>query len=225
MTEKIKLEKNVNKDNIASPEISIEELVVKAKTDRQALSQLYDQMQRSIYSICSKYTCNGYEQEDFTQECANILQDIVMSFDETKNIKFNTYMTNCMKNLLNDIIKSANAKKRKSDNNLSLDAPIITGEDGEENETLIDRIPSGQLSPEDIVIKDEEAKFVNETISQCLDEIEQQIVELWKLKMSYEEIAEKISHSTGKSYSAKTIDNKFQQIKKKLRKYINDKNN
>lgn len=117
------------------------------------------------------------------------------TYDETKEIKFNTYAVNCIKNEILRYIQSERCEKRKANyDKVSLDEPIYTDQIGN-NITLLDVLSNGEDLEKDI-LKQEKINLLR-TIIEILDPQDKFMMEhyfeLWgNKKMTQVEIAKKL---------------------------------
>lgn len=97
----------------------------------------------------------------------------------------------------------------------SLNKPIY---EDESDRTLIDVLSSIAISdPEELIISQEQLKFIEEEIAKVLSELELEVLTSYLDGKSYQEIASDLDRHE------KSIDNALQRVKRKLEKCLNRK--
>lgn len=177
------------------------------KVSESELEQLIKDNVNNIKLIAQKYYLSGGGEEDLLQEGLIGFIDGVKSYDEsrggTESENFRKFTLMCAKRQILDAIKKANSKRNLPLNNsvsISADDFLIEGE----------KLNSLQ-TPEDLVIKRDEADEQITSINLNLSTLEKQVLALYLEGFRQSVIAEKLNKSV------KSIDNTLQRIKNKLR--------
>lgn len=133
-------------------ELDLAQVIQQAKTgSEQALSLLLDLYQPMIESAAAYYypglSSAGYTAEDLKQEASMALFKAVEGYDETYNVTFGAYAKRCVRNRLVSIYRSACSKKKKSVQNLSINAhPPAVGQEGEGQDRRKARIEALEIT-------------------------------------------------------------------------------
>ncbi|MER2064089.1 MAG: sigma-70 family RNA polymerase sigma factor, partial [Alkalibacterium sp.] len=188
--EKIK-EQKVYKD-VSDPVVDC--MVLKIQTGDAALFQdLLERSEGTLKKATYRRFIKGYDWDDLYQEACLILVESVEKFDPNRGMSFNQYVTLCLDNHFNRLIRESNALKRKAfKESLSLES--ILEENGYQ---LVG--PSKSIQPEDLPI-------VNETMEEYigyLSSFEKEVCLNFSLGHSYEKIAEDMNCTKKKVMSAK----------------------
>lgn len=204
---------------MATEDISIIRLVDKAKRgDEQAFKTLLKLVDSDLKKIAAHYFILGGDKEDVMQELRLGVYKAVNCYDSTKDTSFKNFCINlvCKRHLATAISSAKRMKNSLLNDSISLDAPIILGDDGN-LQTLADFIPEKQNpydeSPEcnlveDILIK-EEYEINTTRLLEKLTPLEAEIFKKYGLNSSYKEI------SISLSVPAKCVDNALTRIRKK----------
>lgn len=178
------------------------------RIDSQEQEDLVVNNWRLVYYIVKKMGLSNSDYEDYVSIGTIGLIKAAKSFDSSKNIKFSTYASKCIKNELLMYFR-----KEKQYPKISLDEPISTNNEGN-NLSLADIIPS---SDSDFLEKMEENKILERIISIILNLLEgkERLIILYEIGGGLQrEISEKINCS--QSYISR-LENK---IKKKIKSYF-----
>lgn len=204
---------------MATEDISIIRLVDKAKRgDEQSFKTLLKLVDSDLKKIAAHYFILGGDKEDVMQELRLGVYKAVNCYDSTKDTSFKNFCINlvCKRHLATAISSAKRMKNSLLNDSISLDAPIILGDDGN-LQTLADFIPEKQNpydeSPEcnlveDILIK-EEYEINTTRLLEKLTPLEAEIFKKYGLNSSYKEI------SISLSVPAKCVDNALTRIRKK----------
>ena len=141
----------------------------------------------------------GGDSEDLTQEGFLGLLDAIREFREDRDASFGTFAHTCIQNRLRSAVRSANRDKH-----LPLNASLSL-ESGEAAPEL-----TAPVSPEEVVIAQEERYEGLERMKQNLSTLERKVLDHYLDGLSYEEIA----RAVGKD--VKGVDNAVQRIRRKL---------
>ncbi len=204
---------------MATEDPKIVRLVNKAKKgDEKSFKQLLKMVDGDLRKIAGHYFILGGDREDVMQELRLGVFKAVNSYDCTKDTSFKNFCVNlvCKRHLATAISSAKRMKNSVLNESISLDAPIILGDDGN-LQTLADFIPDKQNpydeSPEvnlveDIIIK-EEYELNTKKLMEKLTPLEAEIFSEYGTNSSYKEI------SITLSVPAKCVDNALTRIRKK----------
>lgn len=174
-----------------------------SETATEILIKKYDGL---VSYIASSYVFNlkdnVIDKEVILQEGRVGILNAIKTFDESKNIKFKTYVSTCISNrVINAIKKETNSKI----DFLSLDG-ILEGE----KEVQI----ASNLNTEEDVLFNELFNSILSKESKVFSSFERTVLIELLRGLSYKEIAENLEKTP------KQIDNTIQRIKKKVTLYI-----
>ena len=204
---------------MATEDPKIVRLVNKAKKgDEKSFKQLLKMVDGDLRKIAGHYFILGVDREDVMQELRLGVFKAVNSYDCTKDTSFKNFCVNlvCKRHLATAISSAKRMKNSVLNDSISLDAPIILGDDGN-LQTLADFIPDKQNpydeSPEvnlveDIIIR-EEFDLNTKKLLEKLTPLEAEIFSEYGTNSSYKEI------SITLSVPAKCVDNALTRIRKK----------
>ena len=91
-----------------------------------------------MYSIINKTFIDGYDRDDLYQESLMILHNCLNDFDETKGVKFTTFLYTSLTNRMTDLLRTTNRGKRpeivylRDDSRVILDI-VANNEDTEDS--------------------------------------------------------------------------------------------
>ena len=204
---------------MATENPKIVRIVQKAKKgDEKSFKMLLKMVDGDLRKIAGHYFILGGDREDVMQELRLGVYKAVNSYDPTKDTTFKNFCVNlvCKRHLATAISSAKRMKNSVLNDSISLDAPIILGDDGN-LQTLADFIPEKQNpydeSPEvnlveDIIIR-EEYQINTQKLLTRLTPLEAEIFNEYGLNSSYKEI------SITLNVPAKCVDNALTRIRKK----------
>jgi len=204
---------------MATEDPRIVDIVRKAKRgESKSFNYLLKMVEPDLKKICNHYFIVGADREDVMQELRLGVYKAVNSYDPTKDTTFKNFCVNlvCKRHLATAIASAKRMKNSVLNDSISLDAPIILGDDGN-LQTLADFIPEKQNpydeSPEvnlveDIIIR-EEYQINTQKLLTRLTPLEAEIFNEYGLNSSYKEI------SITLNVPAKCVDNALTRIRKK----------
>lgn len=182
------------KDNLSElNKCSDDELAVKAKTDRKALSELI-----AGYFYRVGYIADNFypaEKEDLVQEGLMGLLNAVRTFDPKSGVKFSTYSSVCIKNKMRSAFRKSSSISNAKD-------------------TEYDFLDKCQVDPENIIIENERMEELYKDIFNALSDMEWQVFQLFLTGMSFNQIALKLS------LTRKSVNNAMQRIRRKLKSVL-----
>lgn len=177
--------------------LSDEELVIRARMDKKALSELIARNLGTVELLAKKFPSSVAE--DLVQEGLMGLLKAVKSYNEDKNARFSTYAGVCIKNKM-----ISSLRKNSVDDSSDFSEDELEGYLGD----------SGEDIPENIVIEKERMNELYSKISSSLSEQEWQVFQLFLTGMAYNQIALELN------VSAKAVDNAMQRVRRKLKSLL-----
>ena len=198
--------------------IKDEELVVIAQTgDKLAEEILMDKFKPLVKSRSRAYFLIGADSEDIIQEGMIGLYKAVRDYDNERNASFRGFAELCVNRQMITAIKAATRQKHQPLNSyVSLNKPIF---DDDSEQTYMDFLQEGELvNPETLLIGRENKSSLVMRMVDTLSGFETKVLKLYLQGLSYYEIAEKLKRTE------KSIDNALQRIKKKLERFLQEKN-
>jgi len=198
--------------------IKDEELVVIAQTgDKLAEEILMDKFKPLVKSRSRAYFLIGADSEDIIQEGMIGLYKAVRDYDNERNASFRGFAELCVNRQMITAIKAATRQKHQPLNSyVSLNKPVF---DDDSEQTYMDFLQEGDLvNPETLLIGRENKSSLVMRMVDTLSGFETKVLKLYLQGLSYYEIAEKLKRTE------KSIDNALQRIKKKLERFLQEKN-
>lgn len=204
---------------MATEDQRIVDIVRKAKKgDNKSFNHLLKMVEPDLKKICNHYFIVGADREDVMQELRLGVHKAVNSYDPTKDTTFKNFCVNlvCKRHLATAIASAKRMKNSVLNDSISLDAPIILGDDGN-LQTLADFIPEKQNpydeSPEcdlvlDIIVR-EEYELTSKILIDRLTPLEAEIFNEYGMNSSYKEISNSLN------VPPKCVDNALTRIRKK----------
>lgn len=204
---------------MATEDPRIVNIVRKAKKgNQQAFNQLLKMVEPDLKKIASHFFILGGDRDDVLQELRLGVLKAVNSYDPTKDTTFKNFCVNlvCKRHLATAISSAKRMKNSILNESVSLDAPIILGDDGN-LQTLADFIPD-RLNPfdespetnliQDIIIR-EEYEQTSKLLIDKLTPLEEDIFVEYGFNSSYKEISNSLQ------VPPKCVDNALTRIRKK----------
>ena len=196
---------------------SDEEVVSEAqKGNNRAQEYLIAKYENFVKSKAKSYFLIGADKEDIYQEGMIGFYKAIRDFKIDKFTSFKAFAEICVTRQIITAIKTATRQKHIPLNTyVSLNKPIY---EDESDRTLIDVLSSIAISdPEELIISQEQLKFIEEEIAKVLSELELEVLTSYLDGKSYQEIASDLDRHE------KSIDNALQRVKRKLEKCLNRK--
>lgn len=179
--------------------------------DEGAMDELISRYRGLVRAKARRFYLSGGEHEDLIQEGMIGLFKAIRDFDAEKKVLFRFFASMCISRQLATALSASNRSKHIPLNSY-ISFYMTTGED---NEELKDKLDTGDLSPEDILIDKENFDDLNIKIEKLLSKMEFSVLELFIEGVSYDKIAETVG------CDIKAVDNALQRIKRKLSKIDN----
>ncbi|MBO4562439.1 MAG: RNA polymerase sporulation sigma factor SigH [Clostridia bacterium] len=195
-----------------------EELVALAKKhDSTASDELYHRYKNIVRGKARPYYLVGADRDDLIQEGMIGFFKAVRDYDSEKKAAFRPFAEICIVRQILTAIKQATRNKHIPLNKYeSLYTPVY---DEDSDKQLVDVISvSSALNPEELYIKQEFNRAVEEAVENTLTEYEHAVLDRFLDGMSYGDIAASLGRSV------KSIDNALQRIRRKLEKTLGNGN-
>ena len=203
---------------ITYAEMTDEEIVALAQQGEQsAVEYLVDKYRNFVRAKARSYFLIGADKEDIIQEGMIGLFKAIRDYKVDKLTSFRAFAELCITRQIITAIKTATRQKHIPLNSyVSLNKPI---NDEESDRTLMDIISTNKITnPEDIIISREEFIFIERKMGEILSSLEWKVLMAYLEGKSYQEIAVELKRHV------KSIDNALQRVKRKLEKYLEDRN-
>lgn len=197
-----------------------EELVLMAQNgDDAAQEYLLDKYKSLVRAKSRAYFLIGADSEDIIQEGMIGLYKAVRDYNEEKNASFRSFAELCVNRQMITAIKAATRQKHQPLNSyVSLNKPMY---EEESEQTYMDFLQSNSgslLNPEALLIGQENKSFLEDQMVKNLSSFETRVLVLYLQGRSYFEISRVLDKPE------KSIDNALQRVKKKLEKFLEEKN-
>lgn len=196
-----------------------EEIVIEAKNGNvRAQEYVISKYEGFVKAKSKSYFLIGADKEDIYQEGMIGLYKAIRDFNYEKSTTFKAFAELCITRQIITAIKTATRQKHIPLNSyVSLNKPIY---DEESDRTLMDIIAASIITdPEELIISKEELKNIESKMNEILSKLELQVLELYLNGKSYQYIADIIGRDV------KSIDNALQRVKRKMEKYLENRNN
>lgn len=203
---------------VSYAEMSDEEIVELAQQGEQfAVEYLVDKYKNFVRAKARAYFLIGADREDIIQEGMIGLFKAIRDYNGDKLTSFRAFAELCITRQIITAIKTATRQKHIPLNSyVSLNKPVY---DEESDRTLMDIITTNKITnPEEIIISREEFIFIEKKMGEILSSLE------WKVLMAYLEGKSYQEISVDLKRHVKSIDNALQRVKRKLEKYLEDRN-
>ena len=199
-------------------DMSDEEIVELAQLgDQFAIEFLVDKYKNFVRAKARAYFLIGADREDIIQEGMIGLFKAIRDYNGEKLTSFRAFAELCITRQIITAIKTATRQKHIPLNSyVSLNKPVY---DEESDRTLIDIITTNKITnPEEIIISREEFVYIEKKMGEILSSLEWKVLMAYLEGKSYQEIALELKRHV------KSIDNALQRVKRKLEKYLEDRN-
>lgn len=181
--------------------------------DIDAQEYLINKYRNYVRAKARTYFLLGGDKEDLIQEGMIGMYKAIRDFRSDKLSSFRAFAELCITRQIITAIKTATRQKHIPLNSyISLNKPIY---DEDSDRTLLDIITGNKVSdPEELIISREEFTEIEEKMGELLSPLEWQVLMYYLEGKSYQEIAEELGRHV------KSIDNALQRVKRKLEKYL-----
>ena len=208
---------NRQKTDFTTPEygaMTDEELVMLAKKrDNTASDELYHRYKNIVRGKARPYFLVGADRDDLIQEGMIGFFKAVRDYDSSKNDSFRPFAEMCIVRRILTAIKQATRNKHMPLNKYESLYRSVYDDDSEKQ--LLDMIGMSSASdPEELYLKQEFSRSVEETMRTELTPFEHSVLKRFLDGMSYSEIAASLGRTS------KAVDNALQRIRKKLEKVL-----
>ncbi len=194
-----------------------EAIVEIARTgDVDAQEYLINKYKNYVRANARTYFLLGGDKEDLIQEGMIGMYKAIRDFRSDKLSSFRAFAELCITRQIITAIKTATRQKHIPLNSyVSLNKPIY---DEDSDRTLLDVITGNKVTdPEELIISREEFTEIEEKMGELLSSLEWKVLMYYLEGKSYQEIAEDLGRHV------KSIDNALQRVKRKLEKYLSDR--
>mgnify|MGYP002512720275 FL=1 len=197
-----------------------EELVLMAQNgDDEAQEYLLDKYKSLVRAKSRAYFLIGADSEDIIQEGMIGLYKAVRDYNEEKNASFRSFAELCVNRQMITAIKAATRQKHQPLNSyVSLNKPVYEEESEQTYMDFLQSDSSALLNPETLLIGQENKHFLEDQMVKNLSSFETRVLVLYLQGRSYFEIAHVLDKPE------KSIDNALQRVKKKLERFLEEKN-
>ena len=197
--------------------MSDEEIVEIARVgDIDAQEYLINKYKNYVRAKARTYFLLGGDKEDLIQEGMIGMYKAIRDFRSDKLSSFRAFAELCITRQIITAIKTATRQKHIPLNSyVSLNKPIY---DEDSDRTLLDVITGNKVTdPEELIISREEFTEIETKMGELLSSLEWKVLMYYLEGKSYQEIAEDLGRHV------KSIDNALQRVKRKLEKYLADR--
>ena len=194
-----------------------EEIVEIARVgDIDAQEYLINKYKNYVRAKARTYFLLGVDKEDLIQEGMIGMYKAIRDFRSDKLSSFRAFAELCITRQIITAIKTATRQKHIPLNSyVSLNKPIY---DEDSDRTLLDVITGNKVTdPEELIISREEFTEIETKMGELLSSLEWKVLMYYLEGKSYQEIAEDLGRHV------KSIDNALQRVKRKLEKYLADR--
>ena len=191
-----------------------EEIVEIARVgDIDAQEYLINKYKNYVRAKARTYFLLGGDKEDLIQEGMIGMYKAIRDFRSDKLSSFRAFAELCITRQIITAIKTATRQKHIPLNSyVSLNKPIY---DEDSDRTLLDVITGNKVTdPEELIISREEFTEIETKMGELLSSLEWKVLMYYLEGKSYQEIAEDLGRHV------KSIDNALQRVKRKLEKYL-----
>lgn len=182
------------------------EALIKAKSgDNESFEILLKKYEKYIYMNTKNYYLIDGEREDLIQEGMIGLLKGIKSFDFNREVSFKTFVIMCMRRQIISALKNSNSKK-----NQVLNVIYTSSDENIKEKIFKEKAPNA----EEIFIYKELMQEFKSYSEKHFSDLEKNVLKYLIQGYSYGEIAEILDKSN------KTIDNTYQRIKLKVKKWL-----
>lgn len=166
-----------------------------AKGYRDAEEELVKRYFRQVRVCARPYFLAGGDSEDLIQEAMFGLLKAIREFDPGHDAKFKTFAEVCIRNRIRSAVTNASRSKHAPLNDsVPFESPML----------------GSGASPEELFISREEEAERLAQLGRQLSSLECEVLELFLLGLSYQEISEQVGRPI------KSVDNAVQRIRRKV---------
>ena len=179
--------------------ISDEQLIGKglSQQDSEKITELISRNISTVFALAGKYSGSADYQE-LASDGLEALMSAILNYDSEKG-GFSAYCYTCISNRMKNTV----------DKSIRRSAKLVS-------EEMLEDIPSGSPTPEELVIMRENTTELHRRMHELLTPLEHRCLDGVILGYSYEQIAQKLS------VSRKSVDNAVSRARAKLREVFPD---
>ncbi|MEG1537660.1 MAG: RNA polymerase sporulation sigma factor SigH [Clostridiales bacterium] len=181
-----------------------------------AQEYLINKYKNFVRAKARSYFLIGADKEDIIQEGMIGLYKAIRDFRSDKLSSFRAFAELCITRQIITAIKTATRQKHIPLNSyVSLNKPIY---DEDSDRTLLDVISGTRITdPEELIISREEFDDIENKMGEILSSLEWKVLMFYLEGKSYQEIAGDLNRHV------KSIDNALQRVKRKLERYLENR--
>lgn len=194
------------------------ELVLRSRDGQSDITDyLMEKYKDLVKSKARSMFILGADNDDLIQEGMIGLFKAVRDYDAGRDASFYTFAELCISRQIYTAVQASRRQKHIPLNNyISLYGNVSENADGDEK-YLIDALqPTGDKSPEELIIDRENTDILEQKIEESLSPFEKQVLDLYVTGMSYVQIARVLGRDE------KSTDNALQRLKAKIKKIIRE---
>lgn len=182
-------------------------ILMKAKAgDNESFEILLKKYEKYIYMNTKGYFLADGEKEDLVQEGIIGLLKGIKSYDSEREASFKTFVIMCMRRQIITAIKSSNSKKNK----------FISLSGSDTDESLMEEYVENSPNAEEIYLYKELMEEFTQYTKEHFSDLEKEVLEKLFQGYTYAEIAKQLDKPE------KVIDNAYQRIKNKVKKWLKE---
>ncbi len=197
----------------------LDEELVELARQGSTLAQEYliTKYKNFVRAKARSYFLIGADRDDIMQEGMIGLYKAIRDFRSDKLSSFRAFAELCVTRQIITAIKTATRQKHIPLNSyVSLNKPIY---DEDSDRTLLDVISGSKITdPEELIISREEFGDIEQKMGEILSDLEWKVLMAYLDGKSYQEIADDLDRHV------KSIDNALQRVKRKLERYLENRN-
>ncbi|MBR4719852.1 MAG: RNA polymerase sporulation sigma factor SigH [Lachnospiraceae bacterium] len=197
-------------------ELTDVELIIRSREGQSDITDyLMEKYKDLVKSKARSMFILGADNDDLIQEGMIGLFKAVRDYDAGRDASFYTFAELCISRQIYTAVQASRRQKHIPLNNyISLYGNVSENADDDEK-YLIDALqPTGDRSPEELIIDRENMDVLEQRIDESLSPFEKQVLDLYVTGMSYVQIARVLGRDE------KSTDNALQRLKAKIRKII-----
>lgn len=178
--------------------------------DQRASCELVKKYRPLIRCKARTYYLVGADRDDIMQEGMIGLFKAIRDYDPSRQASFHSFAELCVTRQIITAVKSATRRKHSPLNGyISLSRPASAEDEGER--LLSDILAAKEVcDPAEIVIGAWETNFIRTGVVEALSGFEADVLRLYTVGQSYQQIADKLGRHT------KAVDNALQRVKRKM---------
>lgn len=199
-------------------ELTDAELLIRCRDGQSDITDYLMEKYKDLVKIKAKSMfILGADNDDLIQEGMIGLFKAIRDYDAGRDASFYTFAELCISRQIYTAVQASRRQKHIPLNNyISLYGNVSENTDDDEK-YLIDALqPTGDRSPEELVIDRENMDVLEQRIDESLSPFEKQVLDLYVTGMSYVQIARVLGRDE------KSTDNALQRLKGKIKKIIKE---